>query len=208
MGLKPGKTEMKKLIPVLDADYESVEDAAMAVLTKAWELYESKAKFFTVGQLYMRDGKRMRPWDPQQERVALGPFTTEGQAIAALGDAASGGISYNKAAAPMDEFRGWVVRYHSGTIQSFHQERKAAIEKERASLAKETTQAERLAASTESETSDGPRCGFLTIDDQAEVVQCIRRKEHPGGCFPQYPKSWGLVYRDGATAIREQYEEN
>lgn len=210
MALKPGKTEVKKLVPVMDAEYASVEDAAAAVLAAAWELYEAKAKFFVAGQLRIRDGKRVRSWDPKQERVVLGPFATERQARDAAGgttDGTLGGLQYNKAAAPLDEFHTWVVPYHAGTVQSFHQDRKARREKEQADLANELTQAQRLSADTEEAERAKPQCEFLTINDDLDVVQCIRRSGHPAACFAQYPESWGLVYRDGVTAIREQQEE-
>lgn len=116
MAVTFGKTEVQKMIAVLEEDHETVEDAAKAALAAAADLYESRAKFVVVGQSF-RD-----PEPIAGEKVSLGMYSTAGTAQAAAEGLGTAG------------FRHWVLPVHHGTPSALAKERanarKAAAEVE------------------------------------------------------------------------------
>lgn len=120
MALNIGKRDVAKMVEVIDAEYETVEDAARAALEFAFGLYESKAKFTIVGQLYYSPkGGWVSHEDAQAAMVALGRYGTE---KAAQNDAESFVIS----SVTGEQFRAWVLPVHHGTPASYFAKRKQA----------------------------------------------------------------------------------
>lgn len=121
MSLNIGKRDVARMVAVLDGEYETVEDAARAALEEAFALYEGKAKFTIVGQMYYSPkGGWLSHEDAAATMVALGRYGTE---KAALNDAESFVISNTTG----EQFRAWVLPVHHGTPASFFAKRKAAI---------------------------------------------------------------------------------
>ena len=145
---------------VLDADYESVEDAARAALEFAFDLYEDKAKFTIVGQLYYSpDGGWVSPEDAAATKVALGRYGTE---KAAQNDAES----FTIGTATGEQFRAWVLPVHHGTPASYFVKRKNR-KKEVAAEAVEPPQADRLVAALREQN------GWATDEELAEQARAI-----------------------------------
>lgn len=120
MALKPGKRDIQALARMMDQDWDSLDDAAEAVLAKAWELYEAKAKYTVVGQLYYAKGY-VDPDEARAAKVALGNYSTERQARQAA-------ESLWYSTQTHEEFRSWVLPVHHGTPASFYADRKKARE--------------------------------------------------------------------------------
>ena len=118
--ITPGVRDARKLVPALEEDYDSAEAAALAILEKAWELYEDKARWTVVGQARRRAGQRVENGD----KVALGRYPTETTARHAAEQMAF-------ATATGEEFAVWVLPVHHGTPAQYFTKRKEALEKER-----------------------------------------------------------------------------
>lgn len=97
---------------VLDADYESVEDAAKAALDKALEIIVERAKFTVVGQVQQGD----------RQKIALGWYPTEKQALSDALSLAYSPMTHETALA-------WVLSIHNGSPASFYTDRKEAHQK-------------------------------------------------------------------------------
>lgn len=124
MALSIGKRDVTRIAKVLDQDYETVEDAARAVLEAAFELYESKAKFTVVGQMYYApDGGWLDKDDAAASKVALGRYGTEIQAR----DAAE---SLTISGPTGEQFLAWVLPVFHGTPHAYFKAR--AEERKRA----------------------------------------------------------------------------
>lgn len=137
---------------VLDAEYGSVEEAAAAALAEAERIFAFRANFTVVGQLVGRKGRISIPTgDPEAIKLALGWFSTEGDARAAA-------ESLWLSAASGDRFAVWVLPVHHGTPADLHNKRKeqyqateakardAARERIKLSIAKRQREAEIRAA--------------------------------------------------------------
>lgn len=119
------------------AEYETVDDLAHALLTKAWEMYESRAcRYIVAGQLYYQGDMRtkdqieddqelgrrpevspyLRPGDPRENLVGLGPFPS-------LAQARTAGKSLADSTASREEYRWWVVPLWTGTPGAYHTHR-------------------------------------------------------------------------------------
>lgn len=118
MTLSAGKRDVQKIAAVLEADYETVEEAARAALAAAWELYESKAKFAVAGQVYYSKGY-LGLDDERASMVVLGPFGTLNQAQKA-GDS----LAYSSATG--EQARWWAVPMWHGTPAAWYDTRKEA----------------------------------------------------------------------------------
>lgn len=142
MAVKAGKREVARMVAVLDAEHETVEDAARAALDEAFAIYESRAKFNVVGQLYfsMHDGGHLRHSDERAVKVSLGMFSTEG-------DARRAAESLTYSTQTHEQFRSWVLPVHHGTPADFYRDRKKAWEK----VALGLTPADRLIFKMEAE---------------------------------------------------------
>ena len=118
MSLKYGKAELAAIEAVLDAEHETLGEAAKAVLLAAEAVFEKRAKFVVVGQLLQKKGGELiKPWDDEAIKLALGWYATEGDARAA-----SESLWHNTASG--DTFRTWVLNVHHGTAAEFHTEQK------------------------------------------------------------------------------------
>lgn len=123
MALSIGKRDVRAIADVLDQDYDSAEDAAKAVIEACFDLYESKAKFTVVGQLYYSiDGGWHGHDDAEASKVALGAYGTEKQAENAA-------KSFVISSATGEQFRAWVLPVYPGTPASYFSKRKDAKKK-------------------------------------------------------------------------------
>ena len=213
--MKVGVNDVKKLLKVMDPGmdakakkanpdaYAAAYEIAEKMLSAAWEIYEEKAKYVVVGQLYLKDGKAIKQWDPACEKVALGPFSSPGEAQSAVFS-----LSYSiQKEVQGDEFLTMTIPYRRGTAADFHKERVAAIKAEQMAQAAALwcgNQAERL---SQQMASAREPCPMVTPNDDMDFVPCVREKGHAGHCFTQYPESWGLEVVDGVTRVRQAYDE-
>ena len=81
--LSPRKTELKKMMALLEEEFDSAEDAALAALELAYSLYEGQAKFYAVAQVIPGSGRYVSAQESADSKVVLGPFATHGQAYKA-----------------------------------------------------------------------------------------------------------------------------
>lgn len=122
MALKAGKRDIAALIEVLDADYDTVEQAAEVAIVKAWEMYEAKAKWTVVGQMSRAsDGESADP--AEASKIGLGRYGTEKQAIKA-----AEGLVYSSAT--HEEFRAWVLPVWNDSPATFFKQRKELAKKD------------------------------------------------------------------------------
>lgn len=123
--MTPTKKQLEQLIEVLDADYETVDEAAKAVMAKAWDLYSARAKYVVAGQVhYTPEGGWLDHDDAAASKVVLGPYDTLGKANAAQDSLTIG--------RPTGEvFRTWVIERWSDTPAKWFAKRKADMEKAR-----------------------------------------------------------------------------
>lgn len=82
-GLAPTAKQVAALAAVMDQDYDSLGEAAKAVLAKAWELYADRARFVVACQVNPPDPAGATRGDWENARVAFGPFATKAPAMAA-----------------------------------------------------------------------------------------------------------------------------
>lgn len=121
MSLKYGKKEVSSIADVLDREHESAEAAALACLDAMETIFEQRAKFTVVGQLARTTARgRIDPGDPEAIKVALGWFSTEG-------DARTAAETLSIATATHEEYRVWILPVHHGTASSLLGERKAQL---------------------------------------------------------------------------------
>lgn len=119
-GLNIGKRDVTKIADVLDQDYDSAEEAARAAIQACFALYEAKAKFTVVGQLfYSPEGGWLNRADALASMVALGNYGTE---KAAYNDA----LSFTISSATHEQFKAWVLPVYHGTPASYFGKRKDA----------------------------------------------------------------------------------
>lgn len=116
MSLKFGKRDVAKMANALDQDYESLEDAAAAALEAAMDIIAAKAKYTVVGQILWA-GETLDPSDPRAEKVALGWYGTEKQA---LDDA----LKLTYSTQTHEQARAWVLPVHHGTPNDWYKDRK------------------------------------------------------------------------------------
>ena len=134
--LKYGKREIAKLAAMLNQDYATAEDAALAALKAMEEIFASRAKFTVVGKLKstLEDGEL----DPRDERAvvaSLGWFSTEG-------DAKTAADGMWRSTSTGEAFYTAVIPIYHGTAADFHKVRKKLQEQRRADM--EKRQRERL----------------------------------------------------------------
>jgi hypothetical protein len=118
VALKFGKTHRERVLEVLADDHETLDDAADAVFDLMGDLFAERAAFVVVGQLATsRERGSVPPSDPEAIKLALGPYSTEG-------DARSAAESLWQSAATGDTFRNWVLPVFAGTPAEFHKTQK------------------------------------------------------------------------------------
>lgn len=127
MSLKAGKTDVVAMAKALDPDYDkldsetqaSVQEFAKAALDSAEEIFRKRAQFVVVGQLAGNKARaEIPPSDPEAIKLALGWYSTEG-------DARSAAESLWHSTQSGDRFRTWVLNVHHGTPAELHADRKA-----------------------------------------------------------------------------------
>lgn len=133
MSLSFTRKQVDQMVATLDAEYETVEEAAHAALATALALIEERASFVVVGQLAGTSERlTIPPNDPEAIKLSLGFYDTEGKARSAA-------ESLWHSTASGDTFRYWVLPTFHGTPAELHAKRKAqyvaqaekAAEKER-----------------------------------------------------------------------------
>jgi hypothetical protein len=118
VALKFGKKQRERVAAVLDADHESLEHAVDAVLGLVSELVAERASFVVVGQLAStKERLSVPPSDPEAIKVALGFYSTEG-------DARSAAESLWNSTASGDTFRTWWLPLFHGSPAEFHKTQK------------------------------------------------------------------------------------
>jgi hypothetical protein len=124
---------------VLTDDHETLDDAVDAVFEAVSDLVAERASFVVVGQLAAtKERLSVPPSDPEAIKVALGLYSTEG-------DARSAAESLWHSTASGDTFRVWWLPLFHGTPAELHKKQK---EKYIAAEAKrDEQQRERLKAS-------------------------------------------------------------
>ena len=189
--LTHGKRDYLKLVRILAPDWDELDDEpreqvlaiAQQVMEKSLEIFNEKAKFVTVGQMFWtEDDGRLSSWDPKAEKLCIGFFSTEKQAHAAAMDL--GGALTAK-----ERFRTWELPIWHGTPGEWRKARKKAMQEEMAP----ETQCDRLNRLNREREMAKPRCEKVAPDDNGDFLQCVRRTPHPGDCFPRFPESWGDV---------------
>lgn len=119
MSLKYGKKQIEQMAAVLDGDYGTVNEAAFAALEEAERIFEERNKFVVVGQLAgTRERQTIDPADPEAIKLALGWYSTEG-------DANTAASSLWSSTSTGDRFRVWVLNVFHGTAAEWHAKRKA-----------------------------------------------------------------------------------
>lgn len=134
--LKYGKREIAKLAAVLNQDYATAEDAALAALKAMEEIFASRAKFTVVGKLKstLEDGE-LNPHDERAVCASLGWFSTEG-------DAKTAAEGLWRSTSTGETFYTVVVPVYHGTPAEFHKARKKLQDDRKAEI--EKRQRERL----------------------------------------------------------------
>lgn len=122
-----GKRDVAKMVQILDAEYDTVEQAAAAALKRAEEIIAAKAKFTAVGQLHHPTG-HLDPDEARSNMVALGWYATQNQA-----DAAALQLVYSMQTREI--FRTWTLPIFHGTPAAYYSERKHAREAAELALA-------------------------------------------------------------------------
>lgn len=139
MALKFGKTHRERVLAVLADEHETLDDAADAVFDLMGDLFAERASFVVVGQLAAtRERTSVPPSDPEAIKVALGLFSTEG-------DARSAAESLWHSSASGDTFRVWWLPLFHGTPAELHKEQKAKYVA--ADVKRKTAQSDRMQAS-------------------------------------------------------------
>lgn len=195
MGVEVTRTDAKKLRAAFHPGWQDLTKAQLAeldercfeVAQEAFKLYEAKAKYAVVGQLYYteKDG-RYALWDPSVDRVCLGLFSAPGKARDAATSLAgwpSEGSSY----AGRDLFRSWVLPIHHGSPATFRKLSKEQMDAELGVVEDTGSRARNIARKEAERLAEIPDCPLLAPDDDLNWVPCCRKADHPGACFPAIP---------------------
>lgn len=104
---------------VLDDEYETVEEAAAAVLDAAWAIVQERAKFTVVGQIKTPAGQ------PAGDKVALGWYATQTQAT-------NDALKLTHSSQTHESALAWVLPVVHGTPNDWYVSRKNAKKAEAA----------------------------------------------------------------------------
>jgi hypothetical protein len=108
------KTEVRKVMDVLDGDYETVGEAARACLALMEQIMQDRAKFVVVGQLRRSpEHFDIDPASPDAIKVSLGWYSTESEARVAAEQ-----LVYNPNS--QMEWRTWVLDVWHRTPSELH----------------------------------------------------------------------------------------
>jgi hypothetical protein len=116
-GLTFTKAHIKRVSEVLDGEYETVEEAAKAVMAEAYEIVKERAKFTVVGQVVRIGGEKLDPASEDAAKFALGWYATQKQAT---DDAMRAVLSLQT----NESAKVWVLPIFNGTPNAFYQGRK------------------------------------------------------------------------------------
>ena len=115
------KKQVARVVEVLDQDYDSIEDAAMAVLEEAQAIHQERAQWIVLGQVRYRNGEGyFDPEDERAEKVAVAWYATESQAR-------NGAASLTASTATHEEMRVWVMPVEHGSPAELYAKRKAKM---------------------------------------------------------------------------------
>ena len=148
-----GKRELSVMEEVLDDDYETVSEAALAAYRAAEGVFAKRCSFAVVGQLWkLRGGHVLDPSDPEAIRVCLGWFSTEGDARKAAES-----LWHNTASG--ETWRCWVLPVFHGTPADLHSDRKKqyVAQQEKAEAAQRDRLKQSIAARQEALGDPGKR---------------------------------------------------
>lgn len=122
--MQPTSTQLRRFADVLAGDYETMEDGARAILEVAWSMYEDRARFVVVAAtLYdPRQGGCIDTYEPQADKVVLGPYGTPGDA-----QKAAQGMKTDHRTGVMAT--AWPVPFRHETPAAYYQRRKAERER-------------------------------------------------------------------------------
>lgn len=116
MSLTIGKRDIKAMTALLDEEWDDVEDLAAELLRTAWGIYEARAQYTVVGQLWKDEIGQVQ--DPDRlNTTAVGVYPTEVQAT-------NSARSLTYSAQTHETFRAMVVPIWWGTPATFYAERK------------------------------------------------------------------------------------
>lgn len=159
MALRWTKKHRQKVADVLEADHESLDAAAEAVLDLVGELVADRASWVVVGQLYAtRERPVVPPSDPEAIKVALGFYSTEG-------DARSAAESLWASPSTGDEYRTWWLPLFRGTPAELHKQQKQKYAD--AEAKRKDAQAERMKAQIEKRAAEAEERSRLARGEAA-----------------------------------------
>lgn len=114
MSLTVGKKQVAAMVAVLEAEHETLDDAAKAALEVAEAIFEERAKYVVVGQVVeTKDKGKLEPGDPDAVKVSLGWYSTEGNARSAA-------ESLWSSTASGDRLLNWVLPVFHGSPAAWH----------------------------------------------------------------------------------------
>lgn len=102
MSAKYTATQVREMAALLEGDFDSAEAAAAAALALAESMWQARSKYTVVGQLARTMAGTLDPSEPEAVKVALGWYSTEGDARAAA-------ESLTISTATKEEWRAWVL---------------------------------------------------------------------------------------------------
>ena len=183
--LNHGKRDYLKLVPILAPDWDELDDEpreqvlaiAQQVMEKSLEIFNEKAKFAVVGQIYYtHTNGSLRSWDPSAEKVHVGFFNTERQAELAA-------ESLHGPAAGSELLRTWVLPIWHDTPAAWRKSRRNSMMADQAEM---DTQASRLSKKLTG--SPPAQCERQCPDEETgDFMRCVRAVGHPGTCFSSIP---------------------
>lgn len=112
MAMKFGKRDVAKMVAVIDQDFDTAEDAALAALEAAMQIIETKANFTVVGQVKTKDASG--------DKIALAWYGT-------LNQATQDALKLTYSAQTHEEHFAWVLPIFHGTPANYYAKRKTEI---------------------------------------------------------------------------------
>jgi len=166
VSINPTKKHVDAMIDQLsvtevDGETITVEQMARAVLKLAWSQYEERAKFSLVCQNL----------DDKKDRLLLGCYATEKQAIASASS-----MAYLTSSG--EHYKCWVLRSRFTTPHEVGKERKAEAQVRDGH--DPDAKARRAAAGSTPDKDHHPHCQELYTDHYGLLKECLRPAGHDG----------------------------
>lgn len=169
MPIKPLKTHAQKLYSIIESDMPT-DEKAMQLLGKAYELYEQRAVWAVVAQVYRRDGKPLKRGDLAANNAVIGvyPSATEAMNVAKQATyAARGKQAWAEAGT-------WVIPFTTMTASAWH---KALMSSTEADLLEQAA-AEKISNVADA-SSYQPTCEAVHVQRDT-IVHCTLPDKHDG----------------------------